>query len=121
MSDCACIYDGDGDGPSVSMTRMRTARKPNKCSECRETIQPGQRYEHTSGCWDGRWSSFKTCEPCVEIRDALFCEGWTYGFIWARVGEHLNEGGSVIGCIKELETVAAKEKLAAFERERLGL
>jgi hypothetical protein len=121
MSDCACIYDGDNDGPSVSMTRMRKARKVNRCTECREAIRPGETYEHTTGCWDGRWSSFKTCLPCVEIRGALFCEGWTYSAVWGRIAEHLSDGGSVFGCVRELASVAAREKLTAFARDQMDL
>ena len=115
MSECGCIYDGGADyGAEVSLTRMRTARKPTKCGECREAIVPGQRYELTTGRWEADWCSFKTCEPCVEIRTALFCEGFTYTAMWEGVSDYIAGGGKVLPCVTKLASVAAKEKLTAL-------
>ncbi len=61
----------DYDEPSVCNTRVRTARKQHKCCECRWVIEPGDKYEYTSGVWDGEGMSFKTCLSCVEWKDAL--------------------------------------------------
>lgn len=122
MSGCACVYTSyDGDTSDVTTTTKRVARKPHTCCECRQTIQRGQTYEHTSGLWDGDWQTYKTCLPCVEIRHALMCEGWNYQNLWEDIREHWHQGGSPTGCIKELETADAKQKLADAYRDFLGL
>lgn len=122
MADCGCVYTAfDGDGPSVSSEEIRRARKPRPCCECAETIQRGERYEYSSGCWDGRWDSHHTCLACVEIRELLFCEGFNYTALWDDVREYFNEGGNPMGCIHKLESAAAKEKLSAEYRNFLKL
>jgi hypothetical protein len=77
---CSCSIGvfGVGDFASVTSERVVVARKPHECCECGETIRPGDRYEVASGCWDGAWSRFSTCLPCMRIRDA-FCCSWEYG------------------------------------------
>lgn len=83
MSVTCCPLSGDfDDGPAVFNASQRRAIKEHACCECRETIKRGDRYEHTSGCWDGRWSTYKTCLSCVEIRDHFACEGWLFGQVW---------------------------------------
>lgn len=64
---CYCDYDQ----PEFIQVDMRTARKPHQCCECNHPIQPGERYEHVAGKWDGRLDTFDTCEACVELRAAL--------------------------------------------------
>lgn len=63
---CSC-----GDAPSVFSDKIVVARKAHRCSECRHTIKPGERYEQFDGCWDGRWDHYKTCETCLEIREQV--------------------------------------------------
>lgn len=84
MSDMTCCpLDGhDGDGPECFSRKRPRARKEHRCTECRETIEPGQQYEHASGIWDGSPDSFKTCLSCVEIRDHFACNGFVYGELW---------------------------------------
>lgn len=120
MGACACIYDGDGEQADFSTTEIVKARKSHKCGECGQTIAAGQKYERVFGKWEGRVSTFKTCFVCVEIRGALFCDGWTYGMIWERIEESWGEKATnPLGCINELETVAAKEMLGNRYREWL--
>ena len=64
---CYCDYDA----PEFHLTRERTARKQHKCCECGHVIEPGERYEHVTGKWDGHIGTFHTCLPCSELRDAL--------------------------------------------------
>lgn len=79
---CPLSSNDGGDAATVHATTQRRAAKDHRCTECRETIAKGTRYEHTTGCWDGSWSTFKTCMSCVEIRDHFQCNGWLYGQLW---------------------------------------
>lgn len=111
MSDCGlCFYGSDENLPAFCDERIVTARREHRCCECRETIQPGTDYEYVAGKWDGRFDSFKTCLLCVEIRRAFACDSsWTYTTLWEDLQEsfeHFNEG-----CLSELTTAAAKQKL----------
>lgn len=64
---CSC---DDVTSPSAFRQIFRTARKDHKCCECGETISRGDRYEYSSGVWDGVPSSYKTCLQCMDLRDA---------------------------------------------------
>jgi hypothetical protein len=61
----------DGDAPSASSDRWRTARKEHQCCGCGETIRRGDRYHFTSGIWDGEPASFKHCARCYAMWEAL--------------------------------------------------
>jgi hypothetical protein len=86
-----------GDLPSVYRYESVKARKSHKCCECQREIRPGDRYELCTGCWDGKWSAFKTCMPCAGLRSDLlreWCnlfddEGIEFGGLreWAREAE----------------------------------
>jgi hypothetical protein len=67
---CDCSPDDlfDMESPGCQSTSIRKARKAHRCCECHEPILPGQRYEYTSGVWDGAPDAFKTCLACVAIR-----------------------------------------------------
>lgn len=109
----SCIWTSGGENPAeVLGTLIVRARKPQTCCECAEPIRPGDRYEVVSGKWDGAWSSFKTCLPCKEIREAFCCEGWIYGTLWEDARESFFETMTT-GCLEKLETAAAKEKLVS--------
>jgi hypothetical protein len=113
VSDCdACIYTGcDGaDEPEFCNVVVRKSRKLRICCECHETILPGTRYERTSGKWDGKVSSYNTCEPCAEIRQAFCCDGWVYGTLWEDAQEGFFESMST-ACLDKLTSAAAKAKL----------
>ena len=58
----------DCEMPSTINTIERKARTAHKCCECDDTISPGDKYEYTSGVWDGRGASFKTCLRCAGVR-----------------------------------------------------
>ena len=74
--------------PSAFKTETRRARKPHKCCECGTSISVGDRYQYSSGIWDGKPSDYKQCINCHEIMDAAarseeFAEdgpsfGWLY-------------------------------------------
>jgi hypothetical protein len=75
---CDCSIDVD-EGATCAWEEWRTARKPHVCCECRETIEPGETYEHARGVWGGRWYAYRTCAPCARIRQDYCRWGWEYG------------------------------------------
>lgn len=75
------------DPPTVYDAKVVTARKTHTCSECRRAIQKKETYERTKGCWDGKWSTFKTCLGCLRIRQHLSPEGWDHGGLVEAVAE----------------------------------
>jgi hypothetical protein len=74
--DCSCY---DGVDATFSKTTWRKARKSHTCAECSAEIRPGERYEVTTGKWDGYMESHKTCKTCVAIRKNYCPGGWVYG------------------------------------------
>jgi hypothetical protein len=79
---CCPLDSGEGEAARVSQTQLRRAAKEHRCGECRETIKPGDRYEHNRSMWSGVWSTSRTCVSCTEIRDHFQCGGWIYGQLW---------------------------------------
>ena len=57
--------------PSMYVETWHKARKEHKCCECKRKIKPGDEYERIAGVWDGDFSTYKTCEVCAGLRDAL--------------------------------------------------
>lgn len=49
----------------------RVARKQHKCSGCGETIEPGHRYMRTAALWEQAWHTWKHCQRCAAIVEAL--------------------------------------------------
>jgi hypothetical protein len=114
MTDVVCCPLGGGhDAPaSVHVTTVVKAAKDHRCTECREMIPKGSKYENAKGLWDGHWSTFKTCLSCVEIRNHFTCEsGWEYGSVWSQLEENffpdMKAGGP---CMAGLSP-AAKDRL----------
>lgn len=91
-------YIDDIDAPKVCVTVMRTARKSHRCCECRREIARGQRYEFTSGIWDRRPDSFKTCEACLILREHVLAETdsmcWEFGRLLDDASESARESVS---------------------------
>jgi len=58
------------DAPSVFRQITRTARKEHKCCECRRVIEPGSKYQYSSGIWDGSAHDFKQCINCSLVSNA---------------------------------------------------
>lgn len=88
---CICLYDGDFEHPKVIRTEWRRASKTHHCCECCAEISKGARYEYTAGLWDGRWSIFRTCKVCTDVRASLFSCGHAYGQLWEDIWEHFGE------------------------------
>lgn len=76
---CACQCYVDTAGPSCGTVRIHKARKKHRCCECYRTINPGERYEYSTGCYDDCWFDHKTCLGCHRLRDAVCKRGYIYG------------------------------------------
>lgn len=89
--DCSCDYDP----AEFYSASIRTARKSHKCEECGAPILPGDKYEAVVGKWDGNLDTFKTCEPCVDIRtwtkNNVPCLCWAHGNTIEDCKEAVNE------------------------------
>ena len=91
MSGCSCEIDDYGECDSITIHEgMRTAKKEHRCGECSEVISPGDKYEYVAGKCEGDFFTAKTCEPCVQIRNAFFCT-WMYGRVMEAFEEYLRE------------------------------
>ena len=106
------VYDAEQ--PEFWASRIVKARKPHRCCECAEVIQPGESYERFSGRWDGVFEVYKTCRICQEIRDAVFCS-YAFGEMWTDL-----ENESVFTLALTGLSEAALDKLQAFWREGAG-
>lgn len=67
---CSCEWS-EGEQPEWCHARFCKARKEHRCCECGETIRKGERFEYTSGKWDGEIQAFKTCAYCADLRVTL--------------------------------------------------
>jgi hypothetical protein len=85
---CDCSVDGY-DGPDVYSEEYPIARKTYICCECGEEILPGQKYEKFRGLWEGRWGTYKTCMPCVAIRERCCPHGFIFGMLRETISECL--------------------------------
>jgi len=122
MSDIVCCPLESGDRElvaKVSATEWRRAAKTHACEECRESIPVGARYENNRSLWDGMWSTTKTCESCVEIRNHFACGGWIYGQLWSDLEENFFPDMKAGGPCMEGLSPEAKGRL--FERRTAWL
>ncbi len=110
----------DYDGNRFASSKMRTARKPHRCCECRETIPVGARYEVYSACSDdGDFFEAKTCAVCFDIRNALVCGSWIFEELWEAIEEGVFPAWittSPIDCLAKVDSLAARDRL----RERFA-
>ena len=81
-----------GDMMAVFNTAIVTARKAHKCSDCRATIQMGEKYRRSSGLQEGYgWENYATCSPCDSLMQEVFDGGWVFGFLADVTDEEANE------------------------------
>lgn len=90
MIHCDCSIDYDIASPEFSSSRIVKARQKHRCCECHENISVGKKYEYVSGCWEGEFSTFKTCLRCVALRDKHCSGGFIYGGLFEQLRECMN-------------------------------
>lgn len=122
--DCrdACIsqFTDDLDPAGFCAVTHPRARKPYRCCECGDAIQPGDEYERVVGRWEGAFSTLRSCAPCAEIRGAFCCDGWVYTALWEDAYESLFPWLTT-GCLDNLTSAAAKAKLLERWRRWKGV
>jgi hypothetical protein len=94
--DCATVCVGVDEFCTVLSRSLPKARKPHKCHECKELIEPGERYERVSTLYDGNFDEHKTCLGCISIRDEFFKDGYFYCGIIEAFEEHVRECSGII-------------------------
>lgn len=61
----------DFDMPRVYHDKIRKARKPHKCCECRHEISKGAYYLDINGEWNGEFEQYKRCLDCLGVIESL--------------------------------------------------
>jgi hypothetical protein len=64
---CSCDFDI----PQVQSLIERKAVKKHTCDECRQQIEPGEKYRIDKGRLDGDWYESKTCQRCQDVVEYL--------------------------------------------------
>ena len=75
---CECR---DYDPPAFLRERKVKANKPHECCECLGTIEPGKTYQNSSGKWDGRLETFRTCLGCLDLAKRFGVTCWCFGML----------------------------------------
>ncbi len=63
--------------PELFSECKRRSRKTYACCECGAVISPGDQYLVARGLWEGRWSTYRTCLVCDDLRHRVI-EGLHY-------------------------------------------
>lgn len=93
-----CAID-DAEQPEFWHDEWRTAAKDHACGECRRRIRRGERHHFVSSLYDGRWSSWRTCEHCIHAATWInsVCGGYLLGGLLEELVEHWHEGFRSVG------------------------
>lgn len=59
------------DTPTVYRQSAVRGRKDHRCDECFRTIPKEEIHEYAFGIWNNDVGYYRTCAPCVEIRQDL--------------------------------------------------
>lgn len=90
-----CLVD-ESDGPVITIgaDERPRAKRQHRCSECRRTIDPGERYLRERYVADGVFRVHKTCAHCEVARAWLQdeCGGWLYGGVEEDIRQHCEDG-----------------------------
>lgn len=82
----------DAEPAELYVERTRRARKPHRCTACREVIQPGTEYCAIKLKFEGDFESFKQCPRCramyrylVAVSDDAVALNLDCGHTWSDV------------------------------------
>lgn len=78
MSDIQCYCEtGGGEFADVWVETYHVARKAHACVECRDAINPGERYQRIFSATRGEGAStYKLCAFCSSEWDRLMAKPW---------------------------------------------
>jgi len=83
---CVC---GDYPQPDFYSEKVVTGRKDHRCCECGTEISKGEKHESVSGKWEGEMNTYRTCLPCVALRNRIADGGC---FCFSGLGDELSYG-----------------------------
>lgn len=88
-----CMID-DAEAVDFCCSKVRTARKTHKCSECDRQILKAEKYFHSVFKIDDSMGTNKRCSHCDIAAQWLsyHCGGWVMGSIKDELMEHYDEG-----------------------------
>lgn len=117
--DCGvCLDQSDGEAAEFFHEEERVAKRVHMCCECEDQIPVGETHQVVQMKYDGRWSTYRTCNACVEVHRALSScdrEDGSPGYrglrcLWVDLEEWIFPEMTT-ACIAKCRTVAAREKL----------
>ena len=89
---CYCDFDPP---EFYSARRIKSARKPHRCEECRREIKPGESYEVHNGKWEGAFDTFIWCSHCADLcawaRISVPCFCWYFGDLHENLRDMVRE------------------------------
>lgn len=78
--DCSCtIGGGEYDCVTTLSLKRVKARKPTKCTECGDSIIPGDTYTRDTYVWENKIHTSKRCMACDTLLKSMFPNGFIYG------------------------------------------
>lgn len=86
--ECNCSVT-DYDCAELYKSAIVKAKKQHTCCECHEPIPKGEKYENVVGLYDGVFTRFKTCIPCVSIRTKYCPDGFLHEGLNESIGDCL--------------------------------
>ena len=132
MSSCECVVVDTSE--AYAHTYCATINNEPfgdiKCCECSRII-PEREYRRVEACWQ-EWDSesdrdfggrkpdhhYHTCDDCLSVRKAFFCDGWHNELVWEYLAEHIDEMDGKISsdCLIPL-TPTARNKVCDMIQE----
>jgi len=112
MGNCSCVYLSVDEYPEIQLARTIFAARPHECGECGKVIKKDEMFEMVNMKQEDIWSTHKTCNDCLCLRNEFFCDGWWYGLIHQNLSDHIYKiirDGGVISS-KCLERLAPKAR-----------
>lgn len=91
---------------SIENVKVCRAKRDYRCVECSKPIPKGAQYESYGGLWEGEWSTYRTCIPCRDLREAM------RPIKRKAYGEDCFQFGSLRSDIEELRTWSDESRTA---------
>lgn len=101
-----CMID-DGEKAELWSERWRTARKPNRCDECRRPIAAGERYVYLFGKQEGDVFTGRWCAHCDVAKEWLWenCSGSMLTMVIEDIQHHVEDYRGHAACVPRLHRI----------------